>query len=183
MYRSGGSFADAASVEGMKLEETSLGTWRRYVYPGGRSRLSEFRSHAEIFGLPLVHFTTGIDPVSGRKAAARGILAVGRRAIGVIAVGQVSIGVLAIGQAALGVAALGQAAGGMWAIGQLAVGWRFALGQIAIGAVAIGQLAAGRMVLAQIGLGRHVSSTSSSDPEAVAFFRSIWKGVSGALGL
>jgi len=51
----------------------------------------EYRSRLKVFGLPLVHIVRGIDPSSGKRPTA----------IGVIAIGQVAVGVLAIAAAAL----------------------------------------------------------------------------------
>ncbi len=163
-------------------ERTNLGVWRRYVYPSG-ARFAEFRSHGELLGLPLIHYTFGICPETGKRIVARGIVAVGRFAVGGIAIGQASAGLLALGQAAIGVAAgLGQFSTGVWSVGQIALGVAFGLGQIAVGRVAIGQLAYGTYVLAQIGRGTHVWSMTRTDPAAVSFYRGMLETVKGMLG-
>jgi len=154
-----------------QTETTHFGTWRRYLYPTG-AYFAEFKSHSTFLGLPLVHYTRGICPETGKRIVAKGIIGVGRLATGILAVGQASFGVVAIGQLGLGLLlGLGQGSTGWIAVGQLAVGLYFGLGQMATGAVAIGQLGLGNYVLAQIGFGAHVWSTKGSDPEAIEFFK------------
>src|SRR4051794_21757047 len=105
-----------------KTEETRLGVWRRFLYPGG-DLFEEFTSHRRLLGLPLLHYTRGKCPQTGKLVVAKGIVAVGRLAVGVVAVGQAAAGFLAVGQLALSpVLGIGQAATGLVAVGQLAVG-------------------------------------------------------------
>jgi len=155
-----------------KMEQTSFGVWRRFVYPNG-AYFAEFTSHATFWGLPLLHYTRGKCPETGRRVVAKGIVAVGRLAMGALAIGQASFGIIAIGQLGLGLLlGLGQGATGLYAIGQVSIGVLFGLGQIATGEIAIGQIAFGKYVLAQLGFGEHVWSMKRTDPEAVAFFKS-----------
>jgi hypothetical protein len=155
-----------------KVVRTRRGTWRRHLLPTG-ARFAEYTSHARLFGLPLVHFTYGVNPETGGRVVARGVFAFGRIATGVFAFGQVAVGLFPFGQLAVGPVALGQGALGLVAVGQIAVGAAFAAGQIAVGWIAIGQLAAGTWVLAQVGVGEHVWTPGSADPEAVRFFRAL----------
>lgn len=156
-----------------QLETTNFGVWRRFVYPNG-AYFAEFKTNAIFFGLPLLHYTCGKCPETGRRVVAKGVIAVGRLAMGILAIGQASFGIIAIGQAALGLLlGLGQGATGLYAIGQAAIGLMFGLGQIATGEIAIGQLAYGKYVLAQIGYGDYVWSMKRADPEAVTFFKSL----------
>src|SRR5262245_9525690 len=99
-----------------QVEQTAWGTWRRFVYPTGM-RFAEFTSHRAWGSLPLVHYTYGRCPETGKRITARGVIAVGRFARGILAFGQVSVGVIAFGQ--------------------LAVGLLFGFGQAATGAVCI----------------------------------------------
>jgi len=157
------------------VEETGFGTWRRFLDDKG-NRFAEFKSHATWAGLPLVHYTYGKCPETGRRIVARGVIAVGRLAWGIIAVGHASFGLIAIGQLAIGVAfGLGQAASGVVCIGQLAIGALFGLGQFATGYVVIGQFALGSYVLAQLGLGEHVIDMRAADPVAKQFFQPLLK--------
>ncbi len=157
-----------------KVETTNFGVWRRFVYRNG-AYFAEFKSHAIFFGLPLLHYTRGKCPETGRRVVAKGVVAVGRLAMGILAIGQASFGIIAIGQAGLGLLlGLGQGATGLYAIGQAAIGLMFGLGQIATGEIAIGQLAYGKYVLAQIGYGDYVWSMKRADPEAVTFFKSLF---------
>ena len=156
-----------------KIETTNFGVWRRFVYSTG-GYFAEFKSHATFFGLPLLHYTRGKCPETGKRVVAKGVVAVGRLAMGIVAVGHASFGVVAIGQLGLGLLlGLGQGATGLYAVGQAAIGLMFGLGQFATGETAIGQLAYGNYVLAQMGYGDYVWSMKRADPEAVAFFRSL----------
>ncbi len=158
-----------------KVEKTSSGVWRRYLYPSGQS-FAEYKSDQTWFGLPLLHFTYGKCPETGKRVVAKGVIAVGRIATGIVAIGQASFGLLAIGQLAIGILlGLGQGATGIFAAGQLAIGAYLALGQVAVGWISIGQFAVGQYVLAQKGFGAHVWSIKSADPVAVDFFRSLLK--------
>jgi hypothetical protein len=144
-------------------EETAWGTWRRFLYENGE-RFAEYRSHLAIGDLPLVHYTYGKCPETGKRIIAHGVFAVGRMAWGIVAIGQASLGVVAIGQLAIGIAfGLGQAATGAFCFGQLALGLIFGLGQFTTGQVAIGQFAFGKYVLAQFGLGEHVIDMRQND--------------------
>jgi hypothetical protein len=125
-----------------KIETTNFGVWRRFLYPNGAC-FAEFRSHAIFFRLPLLHYTRGKCPETGKRVVAKGVVAVGRLAMGILAIGQVAIGLM------------------------------FGLGQIATGEIAIGQLAYGNYVLAQVGYGDYVWSMKRADPEAVKFFKSL----------
>ena len=135
-----------------KIVQTPRGTWQSYQYPSGAT-YHEFTSHANVAEIPLLHYTAGICPETGRRKVARGIFAVGRLAVGFVAIGQASLGMIGIGQATLGFGfALGQLAVGGLAVGQAALGCAFALGQFAVGYYAIGQLGVGWKVVAQIPL-------------------------------
>ena len=164
-----------------KVEETPHGVWRRFVYPTGES-FAEYRSGTLVFGLPLVHFTRGKCPETGKRVVAKGFIAVGRMAVGVIAIGQASAGIIALGQASLGLLfCMAQAGAGIMAIGQLALGMQFGAGQLASGVTAIGQLAIGKYVLAQLGFGRYIWAPGRADPEAVQHFQELWAWLSSHL--
>jgi hypothetical protein len=101
----------------------------------------EYRSRLKVFGLPLVHVVRGIDPSSGRRPAAVGIIAVGQVAVGVVAIGQVAIGGISLGQAAIGLGlGIGQLAFGLMAAGQVAAGLLGAAGQLAVAPHALGMV-------------------------------------------
>jgi hypothetical protein len=156
-----------------KIQETNFGVWHRYMYINGTS-FHEFKSYTSLFGLPLVHFTYGRCPETGRRKIAKGIIAVGRLACGFIAVGHASLGLVAIGQLAIGIIlGLGQLSSGLVALGQGAIAAYLGVGQLVIGYAAIGQLAIGKYVLAQGGVGEFVLSMKRADPQAIEFFKSI----------
>ncbi len=165
-----------------QTEKTPRGIWRRHLSEQGRY-FAEFTSHASWLGLPLLHYTNGIDPRTGRRKTATGVVAVGRRALGIVAFGQLALGVVAIGQAGLGLLlGLGQLATGAYALGQVSVGALFAMGQVALAQTAVAQLGAGYFVLAQLGIGKYVWSTQRSDPQAVAYFQDLARQLLGAAG-
>jgi len=156
-----------------KMQETPFGMWRLYMYPDGKI-FKEFKSFDGVFGLPYVHYTHGINPETGKRVVARGVVAIGRLSCGILAIGHASMGLIAIGQLAIGlVFGLGQATTGIVAIGQLAMGLLFGFGQFATGFIAIGQLGFGKYVLAQMGFGEYVWSKKVADPEAIRFFKSL----------
>lgn len=166
-----------------KVQETNFGVWRRYGYADGTS-YHEFKSHKTMFGLPLVHYTYGKNPETGRRQWAKGVLAVGCFARGVIPTGMVSVGLIAVGLLTFGLVAIGllaigiavgfgQLSTGVVALGQIAIGVLFGVGQITTGYVAIGQVALGRYVLAQIGVGKYVWCMGRANPEAVEFFKAL----------
>src|SRR5262249_32719661 len=88
----------------------------------------DYRSKVTLFGWPLLHIATGIDPMTGRKRVAKGI----------IAIGDVAIGGLAFGGCALGAFAIGGVAIGLISFGGMAIGLLVALGGGAIGGLAVG---------------------------------------------
>jgi hypothetical protein len=156
-----------------KTEVTQLGVWRRYLYPTGML-FEEFASHRQILGLPLLHYTRGICPETGKRVVAKGIIAIGRRAVGVLAIGHASMGVIAIGQLAIGLFfGLGQASTGLFALGQLVIVLACGIGQVAIGDIVIAQFGLGQYVLAQLGFGVHVWDIRGASPEAEQLFRAI----------
>jgi hypothetical protein len=156
-----------------KTDETPLVNWRRYMYPTGQV-FSEFVSHRRVFGLPLIHYTHGRCPETGRRIVACGVFSIGRLALGIVAIGHASAGFIAIGQLAIRLLfGLGQAASGIVCVGQLALGVAVGIGQFATGCVAIGQMAFGHYVLAQYGLGTYVWDMRQTAPAAEEFFRSL----------
>ena len=156
-----------------KIEETPRGVWRRFVYANG-AYFAEFRSHTTWMGLPLLHYTRGKCPETGKRIVAKGVIGIGRLATGIIAIGQASFGLIAIGQLGLGLLlGLGQGTTGLYAIGQLAIGFYFGLGQFATGWIAIGMFAYGKYVLAMEGYGDYMWSMKRKDPVAVEFFKAL----------
>ncbi len=109
----------------------------------------EYRSRLKVFGLPLVHVVRGIDPSSGRRPTAVGIIAIGQVAVGVIAIGQVAVGGISLGQASIGLGwGIGQLAFGLLAAGQVAAGLFGAAGQLAVAPHALGMVTGTGMFVA-----------------------------------
>ena len=139
-----------------KTESTTLGNWRRFAYPTGQI-FEEFISHKQYFGLPLLHYTRGRCPETGKRITAKGIIAIGRLAIGGVAIGHASGGLIAIGQLSIGILfGLGQLTTGVVALGQIALALLFGVGQISCGYAVIAQVGVGTWVLAQKGFGANV---------------------------
>ena len=98
-----------------------------------RSRLHfEYKSRRTVRGLPLVHINFG----AGRYAA-KGIFALGNKAVGVVAGGFLSVGVVSFGLISAGLLALGTFSVGALAFGALAAGV-IAFGGSACGMYAVG---------------------------------------------
>lgn len=155
------------------VQDNGKGIWRRFLHADGQM-FAEFKSHATLFGWPMLHITWGRNPETMQRVTARGIIAIGRFAVGGIAIGQVSMGLIAIGHVGIGcLIGLGQAATGVFALGQLAIGAILGVGQLTCGNVAIGQLAFGKYVLAQFGLGEHVWDMRGRDVIAAQFFHNL----------
>ncbi len=129
-------------------------------YPRWYQAGYEWRSQAEVCGIPLVHIAWGRTP-EGKLRVAKGIIAIGQFGIGVITIAQFGIGLLF---------SLGQFSAGCIAVAQFALGIQFGLGQFAVGYTAIGQMGLGHWVLAQMGYGSHVYSTHIHDLAAKAYF-------------
>ncbi|HEY3967552.1 MAG TPA: protein kinase [Planctomycetaceae bacterium] len=157
----------------------------RGVSPIARDKIfgREFRSKRTVFGIPLVHIATGIDPTTGKSRIARGIIAIGDRAVGLIAMGGMAFGGIAFG----GVA------GGLFSVGGLSIAILGAVGGLALGGVAFGGMAIGVISLGggAVGLyafggaawGLHTLSGMGEDPEAARFFfpwaANWWKWLTG----
>ncbi len=124
----------------------------------------EYRSSAELFGLPLVHIAGGWHP-DGRRRIAKGIIAIGDIAVGVVALGGLALGGLTLGGLSIGIAALGGMAIGVW----------LALGGLAVGGIAVGGLAVGYYALGGAAFGPHPVGENAFDPEAYEFFKP-WLG-------
>jgi hypothetical protein len=67
----------------------------------------EYKSKRMLFGRPLLHVTSGIDPTTGRRRVARGFFAFGDIAIGVFAFGGYARGLVACGGMAIGCLSFG----------------------------------------------------------------------------
>lgn len=122
----------------------------------------QWRSEAELFGLPLIHIAVGPDPSTGRM---RGV------ARGIVAIGDIAVGVLALGGAAFGGVAIGGFSLGLGALGGAAVGVLLGIGGFATGYAALGGLAIGYYAMGGLALGAHVVGSNVQDPEALEFFR------------
>jgi hypothetical protein len=97
----------------------------------------EWKSAATFAGWPLVHIAFGLD--RARKVrTARGVIAIGQRAIGLVACGILALGVVSLGVVAGGVISLG-----VVAVGLLLAGGVNAFAPLAFGVVAVGLMSGG----------------------------------------
>ena len=131
----------------------------------------EYKSKTTWFGLPLVHIASGVDPATGKRRVARGILAMGDKAKGVIAMGGIATGFLAFGGMAFGVIPIGGFSFGLFACGGFALGLIFGYGGMAVAPIAMGGLAIGYYALGGGGWGVHMVSGRTQDPAAKEFFK------------
>jgi hypothetical protein len=131
----------------------------------------EYRSECMLWGLPLVHITRGMDPVTGRPRLAQGIIAIGDRARGVIAFGGLAVGVVTFGGLSVGLLSFGGCAlGVLGAVGGLAVALGCAVGGAAVGSIALGGGAIGYLAYGGGAWGVHAFGGNASDPLARQFF-------------
>ncbi len=122
------------------VQETQFGTWSTQLDERGNV-YREFRSHTEIFDLPLVSLVSGFEPNTRRLGTAHGILAIGNKAKGVIAIGQFCQGYISIGQFVTA---------RVFGIGQFTVA-PIGIGQLTIAVAAISQIGAGMFGIHQTG--------------------------------
>jgi hypothetical protein len=130
----------------------------------------DYKSRISLWGLPLVHVATGIDPATGKRRLAKGVFALGNVAIGVVAVGGVAIGGIAMGGLGLGVIGIGGLGLGVLALGGLALALFAAVGGGAVAPVAMGGGAIGYYSFGGGSFGTHASSGLGVDPTAWDFF-------------
>lgn len=128
----------------------------------------EYRSRAELLGLPLFHFCLATPTGDGlRRKHAVGWIAIGDTALGVlfalgggavggIAIGGASVGVISLGGLAIGGLAFGGCALGYWALGGAAIALQAALGGLA--------------VAKEFALGGAAHALHANDEAAKAFF-------------
>ncbi len=97
----------------------------------------EWKSGTTVRGWPLVHVAFGCD-ATGRVRVARGVVAIGARAVGGLACGIMAAGGLAIGIVSAGIFSLGVVS----FAAAVAIGVN-AIGPLAIGVVAVGAVGGG----------------------------------------
>lgn len=139
----------------------------------------EYRSQLQVLNYPFLHVVSGRDPQTGRRRTAKGVIAIGPKAVGIVAIGQFAFGVITVAQVGAALwTGLGQVMlAGYLGLGQGAVASTWALGQFAFARVAIGQLAIGKYALGQIAFGPHVYTPAVKDPAAVQYFHQLAQAV------
>jgi hypothetical protein len=135
-----------------------------YAYRGWNY---EYKSEAEMFGIPWIHIAQGVDPQTGAPRIAKGIIAIGDIAVGGFALGGLALGGIAVGGASVGVFALGGIALGGITLGGVSIGVLLAFGGLAVSAAyAIGGLA----------LAPNYIGGNGADPEFIRLLESLFPG-------
>jgi predicted Ser/Thr protein kinase len=159
------------SVSEIRLRLEAIAGVASRLSPEVSRKLSyEYRTRTTLFGWPLIHVATGVDPVTGRKRTAKGIIAMGCHPRGVIAFGDVAVGVIACGIFGYGLISISVVAVGGFAIGSAAVGLWLAMGGVALAPIAIGGAVFGYYANGAMAWGKHVLSPGAFDPLAAKFF-------------
>ena len=128
-----------------------------------RSRLHfEYKSRRTVRGVPLVHINFG----AGRYTA-KGIFALGNKAVGVVAGGFLSVGVVSFGLISAGLLALGTISAGALAFGAIAAGL-IAFGGASAGWLAFGGAACGMYAVGGAADASHISCGGYSTSAHVA---------------
>ena len=128
-----------------------------------RSRLHfEYKSRRTVRGVPLVHINFG----AGRYTA-KGIFALGNKAVGVVAGGFLSVGVVSFGLISAGLLALGTISAGALAFGAIAAGL-IAFGGASAGWLAFGGAACGMYAVGGAAVASHISFGGYSSSAHVA---------------
>ena len=88
----------------------------------------EYRTKAELWGLPLLHVSFKFRP-NRLPVPARGIIAIGQFGAGVVTLAQFGVGLVSVGQFCLGGWVLAQFAAGHSIVAQIGVYWAEGYGQ------------------------------------------------------
>jgi len=150
--------------------ESIAGVASKLSPEASRKMSYEYRSKATLFGWPLLHMAMGVDPATGRKRSARGVIALGSSARGVIAFGDTAVGVIACGIFGYGIVSISVVAVGVIASGSVAVGLWWAVGGLALAPVAVGGLVVGYYACGQVVVGKFVMGPHLVSPAADVFF-------------
>ena len=150
--------------------EAIAGVTSRLSPEASRKLSYEYRSRATLFGLPWLHVALGVNPTTGRKRSAKGIIALGTAPRGVIAFGDVAVGVIACGIFGYGLISISVVAVGVVALGSVAAGLWLAMGGVAIAPLAIGGAVCGYYANGAIAWGKHVVCPTFQDASAKEFF-------------
>lgn len=155
----------------LRMELAAIAGVASRLSPEVSRKLSyEYRSRAALLGWPLLHVAVGVNPATGRKQRARGIIAVGSMPQGIIAFGDVAVGVIALGIFGYGLISISVVAVGVVALGSVAAGLWLALGGVAAAPIAIGGAALGFYANGAMAWGKHVLSPAVYDAMADKFF-------------
>jgi hypothetical protein len=136
----------------------------------------EYRSQRTLFGWPLLHIAYGVDPRTGERRVARGIVAIGDNATGLIAFGGVARGGFAFGGLAIGLISFGGISVGVFSMGGFALGLAIAYGGFAAGTIAWGGATVGYLAMGGAAFGVHHAGGNGADPVGAAAFHK-WAGI------
>ncbi len=127
----------------------------------------EYRSKTQIFSLPLIHIKYRRH-LKAKPGIAKGIVAIGNRAIGVVAIGKYSYGGLCFGMGAFGLLTCGFLSAGVIALGSFSAGvialGGFVVGLSAFGGFALGLISGGGFVRGVVAMGGHMTGQFIGNP-------------------
>ncbi len=145
--------------------------WKFFWEGVVRAEPIKWSSNAKIFGLPILSIAIGpcTDPYES-PCWAKGIIAIGDRAMGVVALSiNLAVGLISFGGISLGLISYGGVALGLFTFGGLSIGL-IAVGGLAIGMAAIGGGALGYYVIGGETLGKFIVSATEHSEQAIDFF-------------
>jgi hypothetical protein len=161
-------YSEKEAMERMgEPDDIASGIYENYITSEIVSRpFIEYKSSKTILGMPLIHIVkgrrqemirTGRDGNQSIRGvpAAKGFIAIGRRAKGVIAIGNLSCGIISFGNISIGVISLSNIGLGLLCFGNIAIGLLIALGNLAMGAFAAGNLAIGYGAVGNSSIGKY----------------------------
>ncbi len=126
-----------------KTQIEGLGAGHRMLSASNRPQNFEYKSKRTLWGMPLLHVTSGRDPATGKRRHARGIFAFGEIATGIFAFGGIARGLFACGGLAMGGVTFGGLGFGLISFGGLAIALLLGVGGLAVAPLAMGGVAAG----------------------------------------
>ncbi len=173
-----------SALHGKPTRDSGVPLHRRHL-PGALEGF-EYQTKARLFGIPLIHVATGVNPETGHPRVACGIIAVGDYALGVLALGGVAAGGMVLGGVGFGLIGLGGVAIGLLAalggaaVGGIALGGA-AVGFVAVGGAAVGYYACGGAAAGMVALGGNAASREAAAVFSAWVSRELWLFIGGLL--
>lgn len=159
-----------SNVSALKTGIESIHSTPQTTAPTNQGFPLNYRSKKKLFGLPLLHVVSGVDPQIGREPTAKGIVAIGGKAVGVFAFGGLASGFMAFGGIATGAIAFGGLSFGLVSLGGLAIAIAIAIGGLSIAPISMGGNAIGHYAFGGKARGTYIIDGKTKTPEAEEFF-------------